>query len=196
MRIGIDIDDTISDTYELSFAYAQKYTIEELGRDGKIKDFVASHHNYLNVMHSWTEEEEMNFWHKYYGDIIKEIKPLTFAVETINKLKAEGHEIVLITARWPEPGCDIPGLTLEWLRENGICYDEIVMDAQNKGQVALEKKIDLFIDDSFKNCQSVANVGIKTFLMNTRTNQGLEAENVTRVYSWPDINNRIGFEKN
>ncbi len=31
MIIGIDIDDTISDTYAYIFPYAQKYTIEELG---------------------------------------------------------------------------------------------------------------------------------------------------------------------
>lgn len=196
MKIGIDIDDTISDTYEISFAYAQKYTIEELGRTGEIKENVSAHHMYLKSMHDWDDEEEMNFWYKYYGEILQSIKPFTFAVETINQLKEEGHKIVLITARWPEPGCDVEGLTLEWLQKNGIQYDDFVANAQDKAKVALEKKLDLFIDDSFKNCQGVANVGVKTFLMNTRTNQGLNDEKITRVYSWPDIYKRISFEKN
>ena len=30
MRIGIDIDDTISNTYDILFNYAQKYTIEDI----------------------------------------------------------------------------------------------------------------------------------------------------------------------
>ena len=30
MNIGIDIDDTISDTYATLFPYAQKYTVEDL----------------------------------------------------------------------------------------------------------------------------------------------------------------------
>ena len=117
MRIGIDIDDTISDTYEVAFAYAQKYTIEDLHRDGKIQDVISRHHDYLNSMHNWSEEEERNFWYKYYEKILNKIQPLTFAVETINKLKEEGNEIVLITARWPEPGCDIEGITLKWIQE-------------------------------------------------------------------------------
>ena len=36
MNIGIDIDDTIANTYEVLFNYAQKYTIEDLKRSGKI----------------------------------------------------------------------------------------------------------------------------------------------------------------
>lgn len=191
MRIGIDIDDTICDTYEVAFAYAQKYTIEVLGKSAKIKNFTAKHHDYLNVMHGWNDEEECNFWNQDYGDIIIKLKPFTFAVETINQLKKDGHEIVIVTARWPEENWDIKDLTLKWLEQNGIQYDEIVMNASDKGKVAKEKKLDLFIDDSFQNCQSVADFGVRTFLMNTRTNQGLEAENITRVYSWPDIYNNI-----
>lgn len=196
MRIGIDIDDTIADTYEVSFAYAQKYTIEQLSRSGEIKESVSNNHMYLESMHGWNEQEARNFWHTYYAEIIKKIKPLTFAVETINKLKEEGHEIIFITARWHEPGFDIEGDTFKWLKENGICYDEIVLNAQKKAEIALDKKIDLFIDDSFKNCQGVANAGVKTFLMNSRMNKGLEAENITRVYSWLDIYQRIKKEEN
>lgn len=196
MRIGIDIDDTISDTYEVAFAYAQNYTINELGRDSKIKDISTQSHFYTREIHNFNEEEEMNFWNKYYGEIIKQLKPFTFAVEIINKLKQEGHEIIIITARWPEKNCDVYGLTLKWLEENNIKYDDIVLNVQDKAKVALEKRIDLFIDDSLKNCKDVANVGIKSYLMNTRTNKGLEADNITRVYSWSDIYDRIKKEEN
>lgn len=187
MRIGVDVDDTISDTYEVAFAYAQKYTVEELKRSAEIQNFTAKHHYYLTIMHNWTDEEEMNFWHKYYGDIIKKVKPFTFAVDTIKKLKEEGHEIVIVTARWPEGNCDVYGLTLEWLKKNDIIYDDIVFNASDKSKVALEKKLDVFIDDSFKNCISVANIGVKAYIIDSRTNKGLESENVTRVYSWPDV---------
>lgn len=190
MRIGIDIDDTISDTYEVIFAYAQKYTINELGRTGQIQSDVATHHLYAKSMHGWNDEEEENFWDKYY-EKIKEVKPFTLAVETIKQLKEDGHEIVLITARWPAKNFDVQAVTLEWLKANHIVYDDIVLNAEKKAKVALEQKLDLFIDDSFKNCTEVANVGVKTYIMDTRTNKGLNAENITRVYSWPDIYDRI-----
>lgn len=195
MRIGIDIDETIADSYEVAFAYAQKYTINELGRSGKIQNYVSEHHEYLNSMHNWNYEEEMNFFHKYYEKIIKQVKPFTFAVDTIEKLKKEGNEIVIISARWPEENFDVQAVTLEWLKANHIEYNDIVLNAENKGKVALDKKLDLFIDDSFKNCTDVANTGIKTYIMDTRTNKGLNAENITRVYSWPDIYDRIKKEE-
>ena len=101
----------------------------------------------------------------------------------------------MITARWPEENCNVEELTLEWLDKNHIEYDEIVLDANDKAKVALEKKLDIFIDDSFKNCTEVANTGIKTYIMDTRTNKGLQNENITRVYSWPDIYDKIKKEE-
>lgn len=196
MRIGIDIDDTISDTYEVSFAYAQMYTINELKRDAKIQNSSISHHFYLKDMHHWDNDEEMNFWHEHYGEIIKQVNPFTFAVDTIKKLKEEGNEIIIITARWPEENADISGITLEWLKRNHIEYDDIILNVNDKAKVALDKKIDLFIDDSFQNCVDVANAGIKTYMMESRTNKGLNHEKVSRVYSWPDIYNRIKKEEN
>ena len=61
----------------------------------------------------------------------------------------------------------------------------IIINSHNKLEIANEEKIDIFIDDSFKNCQMVADLGIKTFIMDTRTNRNLEDERLKRVYSWP-----------
>ena len=57
MNIGIDIDDTIADTYEVMFAYAQKYTVEDLKKSAKIKELEdLTNHFYTRAMHSWTQE--------------------------------------------------------------------------------------------------------------------------------------------
>lgn len=194
MKIGIDIDDTIADFYEVAFAYAQKYTIEELGRSAEAQDYTAKHHTYLNAMHGWSKEEEMNFGHQYYQDILALEKPFTFAVETIQKLKSDGHEIVIVTARYPEDNFDVEKATLKWLEENNIVYDEIVLDASDKAKVAVEKNIDVFLDDSFQNCVAVANKGIRAFIMNTRMNKSLVDDKIERVYSWPDFYSKIKKE--
>ena len=194
MRIGIDIDDTIADSYEVTFAYAQKYTVEILKKIAKIHDLPnIKNHHYISEIHVWSKEEEMHFWYKYYPTIVKEIKPFTLAVPTIKKLKEEGNEIIIITARWQEPNCDVAGATIEWLKKYDIPYDDISFDVEDKATVALDKKIDCFIDDSFENCKSVADVGIKTYIMNSRMNKGLDDEKITRVYSWPDFYNKIKF---
>ena len=39
MKIGIDIDDTISNSFESVFAESQKFDIEELGNNGEVKQY-------------------------------------------------------------------------------------------------------------------------------------------------------------
>ena len=54
MIIGIDIDDTISETYAYLFPYAQKYTIEDLGKGIESID--------RDCITYWTEKEDREFF--------------------------------------------------------------------------------------------------------------------------------------
>ena len=61
MNIGIDIDDTISETYATLLEYAQKYTIEEIKRSPIIKSFNTEDHLYIENMHNWNENETARY---------------------------------------------------------------------------------------------------------------------------------------
>ena len=136
MNIGIDIDDTISDTYDSIFNYAQEYTINNLKRSGKInKDEKLYTHMYSTKMHNWSKEEEKDFLDKYYERIIKEVKPKKFAVEVINKLKKENN-IYLITARFNSKKFNIEEETKNWLKLYGINYDKLYLNIENKAELA------------------------------------------------------------
>lgn len=185
MIIGIDIDDTISDTYNEIFNYAQKYTIEDLGKSAKLYEIdQLLTHMYVEKMHNWSKQESDRFIDKYYEKIVKEVQPKKFAVETINKLKEEGNEIYLITARFDSEKFDIEEETKKWLEKNNIKYDKLFLNANTKSQLSKENNVDIFIDDSFKNCVEVANEGIKAYIFDTKVNMNLENEKVERVYSW------------
>lgn len=187
MNIGIDIDDTISDTYSTLFPYAQKYTIEDLHKTGKINEYhKCATHKYVQAMHDWTEEEEKPFWKKYYEKCLSEAKIKLFAKETIDKL-AKNNKIILITARWENEEKSIQKLTKQWLKDNEVYYDNIILDAQDKLKIAKEYNINLFIDDSFANCSKIAEAGIDTFMMDTKANSEYNNEKITRVYSWPHV---------
>lgn len=187
MNIGIDIDDTISDTYDTMFPYAQKYTIEDLKKSGRInKPYEAISHKYIQFMHEWNQEEDKEFWKRYYEQLISEVKVKALAVETIKKL-AENNKIILITARWENDKGTIYPTTIKWLKDNNIVYDELIINSDDKLKTAKEYDIDLFIDDSFDNCKRVSSGDIKTFIMDSRLNQSFNDENITRVYSWPHI---------
>ena len=189
MNIGIDIDDTISETFETLLPYAQKYTIEDLKRKPEIimnQDFLD--HFYIVKMNGWKEQETISFWNKYYGEILKKVNIKKFAAEVINKLKQEGNKIYFITARWDMPNDNIQEITKQWLKKNNVEYDELIINASDKLQLIKEKNIDVFIDDSFKNCKNIAeNSNTKVYMMTSRVNGTFNHEKITRVYSWPEI---------
>ena len=189
MNIGIDIDDTISETYETLLPYSQKYTIEDLKRKSEIKlkkDYVS--HFYIVYMNSWTEQEAMEFWKKYYAEILRKVNIKKFASEVIHQLKQEGHKIYLITARWDMPNADIKGITEQWLTDNKIEYDELITNVSEKVQLIKQKKIDIFIDDSFNNCKKVVeSTNAKVYIMDTRVNETCKDDRIERVYSWTQV---------
>ncbi len=191
MIIGIDIDDTISDTYGCIFPYAQKYTTEDLNKNIEIIDKNCFNHMYYSTAHDWNEKEHKEFLDKYYQTILLNIKPKLFAVETINELKKQGHKIILITARFPSDKFDIEELTIQWLKDNKINYDELIVNAQDKVEVARKKQIDIFVDDSIRNCEKVSEVQIETFIMDTIINVNYNNDKIKRIYSWPHFYQEI-----
>ena len=191
MIIGIDIDDTISDTYGCIFPYAQKYTTEDLNKNIEIIDKNCFNHMYYSTAHDWNEKDHKEFLDKYYQTILLNIKPKLFAVETINELKKQGHKIILITARFPSDKFDIEELTIQWLKDNKINYDELIVNAQDKVEVARKKQIDIFVDDSIRNCEKVSEVQIETFIMDTIINVNYNNDKIKRIYSWPHFYQEI-----
>lgn len=186
MKIGIDIDDTISETYSTIIPYAQKYTIEELGKSGKTNKVEAKDHMYTTALLGWSKEEEYGFFSKYYEQYISEVDIKHLAKEYLERL-AENNEIYLITARFEIENTNIEEITKQWLKDKGVPYKKLIINAQDKVAVAKEYGIDLFIDDSFKNCKAVSESGIKTLIMDSKVNSDFEINNVTRVYSWPQV---------
>lgn len=198
MNIGIDIDDTISDTFEALLAYSQKYTIEDLKRESNIdinKDYL--NHLYIESASGWNDLETKNFWEKYYEDILKAVNIKNFASKVINNKRKNGDKIFLITARWDMPNFDTKKLTENWLLENNVQYDKLFMNASDKVQLVKENNIDLFIDDSFNNCKQISeNTNAKVYMMTSLVNKNLGDKKIKRVFSWPEIDNLISKEEN
>lgn len=185
MVIGIDIDDTISDTTEVMFNYAQKYVVEELKREPLIENGPKPTHHFIEVIHGLNDEETNDWFKKYYEIMTNTVIPRTSSVEYISRLKEEGNKIVIITARFSIEGFDVEEATINWLKKHNIPFDEIIFNAETKVDAAKSANVDVFIDDSYSNCEQLSENGIKSFLMDSRGNRGLEPEGFERVYSWP-----------
>jgi uncharacterized HAD superfamily protein len=191
MNIGIDIDDTISNTFETFLPHIKKFVEQDLNR--KLDLNLSSRTDYYNIMEKYgLSEEEMNFfWQKYYVTMLETVKPKKSAVEIINKIKEKGNRIILITARPDEELVDTKAITEKWLDENKINYDKLIINSHNKLEIAKQEKIDIFIDDSIRNCEMVSSINIKTYMILTKNNEYYENENIEKVTSWDEFYEKI-----
>ena len=195
MNIGIDIDDTICNTYEVFLPYFKKFMEEELKREYQFDLEDKTDYYKLQKRFGLTDDEDFTFWEKYFPTIVKEVVPKDNSVEVIKKLKEDGNNIFLITARYAVEGFDIRGITEKWLNEKGIVYDKLIINSHNKLEIANEEKIDIFIDDSVRNCSMLIDGNIKTCIYTTEYNNFYENENMTRVYSWDEFYKIVKEEK-
>lgn len=193
MNYGIDIDDTISDSASMYIKYGHNYTKNILKRDTMNKlEGVTSHH-YLEEIFEWNKEELKEFLEIYYEYVIKNVEVKNGVVEVLNKIKEKNDNIYLITARYEMPNSNIEKETLEWLKNNEIPFDELIMNARNKKSICEKYNIDVFIDDSYVNCKCVSELNNKVYLMTSNTNQKIDVSNdkIERVKDWKDFKTKI-----
>jgi len=185
MRIGIDIDDTITNTWEYFIPiFSKKFNIPE----DKIKELPPY---YGSVKDSVSIDEYFNLIREYES-LMKDVPLKEDVKEILTKLKEEGNTIIFITARSNNTYTNPYLISKEYLDNNSIPYDKIIVNAREKGIVCKEEKIDLFIDDNIKNCIDVSNQGIEVLMMDACYN--LLDKEFTHMNNWKQvyeyINNR------
>ena len=193
MRIGIDIDGVLTNIEQYVIDYFTKYCVEnnieyEVGQSNY--EFYKS----FNI----SKEIEKNFWKTYMQDYATKEKARPFASEIIKKLKEDGHEIYIITARWltnrdDEAGESMRKVVKDWLAENNIVYDKVLFSKgsnENKSQEIIENKIDLMIEDNPNNINALSKL-VPVICYNTEYNQECNGNKIIRCYSWYDIYNKI-----
>ena len=119
------------------------------------------------------------------------VPPRPFAVETINKLKNEGHTIYILTARNSIDFKDPYNFSKDWLDKYNIPYDELIVGLENKEKICKDLGVDIFIDDSIEYCSSVSQIGIKTYLFYNIYNKDMKNDKITMVYSWIELYDKI-----
>lgn len=182
MKIGVDIDDTMADTFD----YLMPHIAEFFNIDIKyLKDNNISYSNLPKEM----KEQELEFAKKYYDKVIPNTPFKPNVAEYIDKIKALGHEIIVITARDKTLYTDEYKTTIEELKNNNIHYDKLICDF-DKANVCKIEKIDLFIDDSITNCNKVNELGIETILFSSKGNLN-DKTDLYRVDSWKNIYEKV-----
>lgn len=180
MRIGIDVDDVVTETSKEVEKYVLKYDenddmsnhLEEIMRGEmptpKIKKFFAE-----NIT-----------------EIIKNVELKENAKEVLQRLEEKGDKIFLITSRGEKNFKDSEKITLEFLKNNNVKYTKILFNVYEKSKVCKENRIDIMVDDSVKHCEECVEENIKSIVFTSIVNKDINTD-IERTENWIDLEKKI-----
>jgi uncharacterized HAD superfamily protein len=177
VRIGVDIDGVVSDSYpfwltELNLHFGKNITV--------IDDYE------MHLVFDVSRDVMNDYFVCNAERLLITPKPISGAKEGIETLLREGHEVIYITARTPEER----DVTVRWLTMCGIPHEhEHVLFAGFNSKLELVKLwgIEAFIEDYQVNAKLIAESGVPVFLLNASYNQEELPTGITRCHSWDEI---------
>lgn len=191
MRIGIDIDGVLTDIERFMIDYGTKFCF-----DNNIKESITLGEYDDTKMFNCNEEEVIGFWRSYVIDYFQNYEVRDLAKEILDKLKEEGHEIYIITARNdygvpPEYIGKIGEITKNWLDKNQIPYDKLIFTEGSKLPYCVGNYIDVMVEDSPDNIKEISSK-VPVLCYNNYWNHKIsENKNITRVYSWYQVYEKL-----
>lgn len=183
MRIGIDLDGTITDFYSSLLKHGVEFG-EKNFNNGKIKNY-----NGFEIweIFDWTEEEVAIFKEYVRSEMRMGVKPREGSIEVIKELHDLGHKIYIITSRKESDQINCLENTKLWLEKNNVCYDELILGNSNKLEECINHKIDIFVDDKIKHCKKCHDHGIEVFLVDNPYNKDCDLKRVNSFYELRDL---------
>lgn len=178
MNIAIDIDDTLTE----SFDYFQPYVAEYFNAD--IGELRRKNISYSNLPNEW-KLDELGFCQAYYDRIVTDTPFKSDAAWGVKKLKEQGHRIIVITGRTTAFYTDPYKTTAEELNKGGIVYDKLICTL-DKGSACIDEHIDILIDDMPSNCDAAVKCGISAILFTSNANREVKTNHI-RVANWKEI---------
>ena len=185
MNIGVDLDGVVFDSENYFRAYGELLDIE-IGGEGMVKpDELKAQKRY-----SWDEETR---W-KYLDYIVlkgeRDAPVKAFAREVLQKLKSDGHKLIVITSR----GClkdEEIEITKSRVKEEGLEFDKMYFSVTDKYEVCKQENVDVMIDDYIEVIDRVAENGIKALYYRDAPIMKSDKSGVTEVASWGEIYREI-----
>ena len=179
MRIGVDIDGVIADSYtvwlqELNRHYGKNITV--------LKDYE------MHLVFDVPWDDMNDFFVRNTEKLLSMPKPVPGAKEGIESLIREGHEVIYVTARTPEE----EAVTMRWLAKYGIPYEHVLFTGFNS-KVNLVKQWGMaaFVEDYLVNARAIAETGVAVLLYNASYNQGELPVGITRCHNWQQVLDEI-----
>ncbi len=180
MRIGIDIDDVITNTYQ-----SIKSCMEECDKNNELS-------NYMEEIMRGDNSNPIvkRFFDENCSEYFINVKMKDNANEVIKKLLENGHEVYIISARGEIRFKGSEEITLNYFKANNIPFTKILWNSFDKATLCKDNNIDVMVDDSAKHCIAVQNQNIKSILFTSEVNKSIEV-NIPRVNNWLELEHML-----
>ncbi|TWT02468.1 HAD family acid phosphatase [Planomicrobium sp. CPCC 101079] len=185
MRFGFDIDDTLIGLREYAFNLYQK----KLGQTVSMDVFHALERVEIHEAFGMTDQEGAEMWNSsleeiYYSDC----PPYPGAINFLQQLETEGHEIYYITARSAKHAEN----TKEWMKRQGfpVRDDRFFCGMKDAEKVEIIKnlQLDYYVDDKPSVIDTLAGSPVKVLVKDQSYNRHLD---MPRIKQWADFKNLI-----
>lgn len=177
MTIGIDIDDTLVDTFEHLLPMTAQFT-------GRSMEYLEENDiSYDNTPEEWGMDME-EFSHRYFDEYVPTTPPKKGAAKAVERLRSAGNRVVIITSRSNRYYKDCYYTTRLELENCGIEYDKLVCN-HDKAQTCRDEGVDIMIDDLIANCEAASSAGARALLFTSRENRHQQSP-FQRVQDWDD----------
>lgn len=169
MIVGVDLDNTITNTNEKILEYQEKFMKEEKISSNMLWNDVSYKEKFFNL---------------YLRQIYNEVDIKDNVVEVLNNLRMGNNKIYIITARSDLFVSGMYNLVDNYLIRNNIKVDKIFVDGKDKVDVCIDNDVDIMIEDNRYNYDRLVSNNIKTILYDEH-NENLDVEH--RVSSWKEL---------
>ena len=173
-RVLLDLDGTVAQNAGRQLAARQfGITINE-------EDYGES----LSQLLGLTDQQFWAWWHENQEEIYRLARPIAGAADVLQALKGAGAYIAVVTAR----RSSARQVTEEWLANNGIAYDHMEMDADNKVTIASRLRLNVGFEDDPYHALPLADL-LPMALMDNFKNRGRTIDHpaVYRMAGWQEV---------
>ncbi len=175
MKIGLDIDSVIANTFQELADYFNRY----MGREHTPPEVVeVMRRDKLKMLGYW--------FATWRHQLLTGLTPLPGARETVRRWHAS-HEIVLITSRLPV----FNRQTRAWLAKHGFPFHEL-HHAREFHKYKKAAGCAVFVEDNLEECEVLAGHCPRVFLLDQPWNRRpAKRSNIVRVSGWAELQAKI-----
>lgn len=173
LRIGLDFDGVIADYLLLKSLVAKKILGKSIRPEMMESRFIDNTHPLTKAEYSAVQQEAL------FGSHADLLKPLANAIEGLNTLLENGHQLEIITSR-TDAGLES---ARTWLKTFGITLPMTGVGYGNSKRPYV-KNLDIYIDDDPDVLKKIGDVPTELFLFSSK---GGSSKKIKSITSWQEL---------